>query len=252
MLLGDTHRNLEVLAEAFKAARAAECEEIIQLGDFGFGWSWLAIDDRLSVCRFSAAASILSEKTSVRCSFIDGNHENFDRLFELGLDERGRRQVAPGVYHLPRGHRFELDGCSFLACGGATSLDRAARQEGVSWWAAEALSAEDVAACGSEPVDVLLAHDMPVQCGIRRDRHQTGFGIPADMDWYRNRLRLGEVLEATRPAHVFHGHLHHRYDRHLPELACEVHGLGSDAGPIEQAAVIFDTSTAMLEAVRAA
>jgi predicted phosphodiesterase len=247
MLLGDTHRNAEFMTEAFKAARDRGCEQILQLGDFGFGWSWLSLDERLAVCKFSAIVSILSEKTGVACSFIDGNHENFDRLAEFDLDASGRREVAPNVFHLPRGHRFDLGGVSFLACGGATSLDRAGRVEGTSWWSAEALTTEDVSRCGSEPVDVLLAHDMPIQCGIRKDRHQTGYGMQVDMDWYLNRVRLGEVLEATTPAQVFHGHLHHRYDRALAAQGCVVHGLGSDAGPLGDAAVIFDSSTREIE-----
>ena len=246
-MLGDTHRNAEFMTEAFKAARDLECEQILQLGDFGFGWSWLSLDERLQVCKFSAIVSILSEKTGVACSFIDGNHENFDRLSELELDEHGRREVAPNVFHLPRGHRFELDGVSFLACGGATSLDRVGRTEGQSWWAAEAISHADVERCGTDPVDVLLCHDMPIQCGIRADRHQTGFGLQADMDWYANRVRVGEVLEATMPDLVFHGHLHHRYDRKLDRLGTSVHGLGSDASSLAEAALIFDTRLKAIE-----
>lgn len=247
LLLGDTHRNADFMTAAFKAARDQGCEQILQLGDFGFGWSWLSLDERLQVCKFSAIVSILSEKTGVACSFIDGNHENFDRLADLEINPEGRREVAPNVFHLPRGHRFELDGVSFLACGGATSLDRAGRVEGISWWAAEALQDDDVARCGSEPVEVLLSHDMPIQCGIRTDRHQSGFGMQADMDWYANRVRLGEVVDATRPTLLFHGHLHHRYDRELIGPDTVVHGLGSDAGALRDAAVIFDTSTRTIE-----
>ena len=247
LLLGDTHRNIDFMTEAFQAARAQECEQILQLGDFGFGWSWLKLDERLSVCKFSAVVAILSEKTGVACSFIDGNHENFDRLSELPLDDQGRREVAPGVFHLPRGHRFELGGTSFLACGGGTSLDRVGRVEGTSWWAAEAVTAHDVARCGTEPVDVLLVHDMPIQCGIREDRHQSGFGLSADMDWYRNRMRIGEVVENTNPSHVVHGHLHYRYDHRLTDPACEVHGLGSDAGPLQAAAIVLETKTLKFE-----
>ena len=251
LLLGDTHRNIDFMTEAFQAARDQKCEQILQLGDFGFGWSWLKLDEQLSVCKFSAVVSILSEKTGVSCSFIDGNHENFDKLSDLPLDEQGRREVAPGVFHLPRGHRFELGGTTFLACGGSTSLDKAGRVEGTSWWAAEAVTVEDVARCGTDPVDVLLVHDMPIQCGIREDRHQSGFGLGADMDWYRNRMRIGEVVENTRPSHGVHGHLHHRYHRRLSEPECEVHGQASDAGPLSEAAIIFETATGLFEELSA-
>jgi len=242
LLVGDTHRNASFLAEVFGAARRNECTQILQLGDFGFGWQWLRLTDTLAVCKFSAVASVLVEKTGIALSFIDGNHENFDKLHTLPLGADGRREVAPGVFHLPRGHRFELEGTTFLACGGATSLDRLGRTPSVSWWAAEALTLDDVAACGDGTVDVLLAHDLPLQCGLREDRPMSGFGLRADMDWYRNRMRLGEVVEATAPTWIFHGHLHHRYERDLrPEAASRVMGLASDKSPIELSTVVFDT-----------
>jgi len=242
LLVGDTHRNSTFLASAFAAAKRNECELIVQLGDFGFGWQWLPLTDTLAVCKFSAIASMLVEKTGIGLRFIDGNHENFDKLSLLPVGETGMREVAPGVFHLPRGMRFEIDGASFLALGGATSLDRLARTPSVSWWEAEAITTRDVEACGSETVDVLLTHDMPLQCGLRSDRAQSGFGIKADMDWYLNRLRVAEVVETVRPKWVFHGHLHHRYERDLrPELATTVLGLASDKSPLGLSSVVFDT-----------
>ena len=240
LLLGDTHRNARFLAVAFAAAERAGCERIIQLGDFGFGWQWLGLGENLEICKFSALASVMVERSGIELDFIDGNHENFDRLSSHPLRADGTQEVAPGVRHLPRGHRFELEGCRFLALGGATSLDRMARRRGVSWWEQEAITPAEVEACGQEPVDVLLAHDMPIECGIRADRHQSGYGLSADMDWYRNRMRVSEVLQATQPSWVFHGHLHHRYERDLrPDVDASVIGLASDRQGIDLSALVF-------------
>lgn len=69
----------------------------------------------------------LSEK-NFTLLFVDGNHENFDRLysdeFEI-VDFHGGRahRICENVYHLMRGYVFELCGKKFFAFGGASSHD---------------------------------------------------------------------------------------------------------------------------------
>lgn len=60
--------------------------------------------------------------------FVDGNHENFDRLysdeFEI-VDFHGGKahKIRDNVYHLMRGYVFDLCGKKFFAFGGASSHD---------------------------------------------------------------------------------------------------------------------------------
>lgn len=69
----------------------------------------------------------LSEK-NFTILFVDGNHENFDRLysdeFEI-VDFYGGKthRICENVYHLMRGYVFELCGKKFFAFGGASSHD---------------------------------------------------------------------------------------------------------------------------------
>lgn len=69
----------------------------------------------------------LSEK-NFTLLFVDGNHENFDRLysneFEI-VDFHGGKahRICENVYHLMRGYVFELCGKKFFAFGGASSHD---------------------------------------------------------------------------------------------------------------------------------
>ena len=69
----------------------------------------------------------LSEK-NFTLLFVDGNHENFDRLysdeFEI-VDFYGGKahRICENVYHLMRGYVFELCGKKFFAFGGASSHD---------------------------------------------------------------------------------------------------------------------------------
>ena len=60
--------------------------------------------------------------------FVDGNHENFDRLysgeFETVDFHGGRAQrIREHIYHLLRGHVFDFEGRSFWCFGGARSHD---------------------------------------------------------------------------------------------------------------------------------
>ena len=58
--------------------------------------------------------------------FVDGNHENFDRLGELPVHQcQGGKvhYIRPHVLHLMRGQVFEIGGVTFFTMGGAASHD---------------------------------------------------------------------------------------------------------------------------------
>lgn len=60
--------------------------------------------------------------------FVDGNHENFDRLYsdEFPIVEfHGGKahQIREHIFHLMRGYVFDFDGKKFFAFGGAGSHD---------------------------------------------------------------------------------------------------------------------------------
>lgn len=60
--------------------------------------------------------------------FVDGNHENFDRLYSDEfpiVDFHGGKahKIRDNIYHLMRGYVFEFDGKKFFCFGGASSHD---------------------------------------------------------------------------------------------------------------------------------
>ena len=58
--------------------------------------------------------------------FVDGNHENFDRLYAYPVEEwHGGKvhKIRPSVIHMMRGQVFEIDGKSIFTFGGASSHD---------------------------------------------------------------------------------------------------------------------------------
>jgi len=58
--------------------------------------------------------------------FVDGNHENFDRLYQMPVSDWTGGQVhfiRDSVIHLMRGHVFDIAGKRVFAMGGASSHD---------------------------------------------------------------------------------------------------------------------------------
>lgn len=118
----------------------------------------------------------LAEK-SFTLLFVDGNHENFDRLygdeFEV-IDFHGGKahKIRENIFHLMRGYVFKLCGKKFFAFGGASSHDiddgildpkdfdtteeliytanewvrerKMFRIKGVSWWSQELPTIEEM------------------------------------------------------------------------------------------------------------
>lgn len=80
--------------------------------------------------------------------FVDGNHERFDYWAEQPVEPwcSGRvqrlREGSP-VRRLMRGEVYEIDGMRVFTMGGATSVDRAFRVEGASWWPVELPDEDD-------------------------------------------------------------------------------------------------------------
>lgn len=66
------------------------------------------------------------ERKSFTTLFVDGNHENFDRLYSYPVEEwNGGKvhRIRPTVIHLMRGQVFTLEGKKIFAFGGARSHD---------------------------------------------------------------------------------------------------------------------------------
>lgn len=132
--------------------------------------------------------------------FVDGNHENFDRLYGTEfpvVDFHGGKahKIRDHIYHLMRGHVFDFDGKKFFAFGGASSHDisdgiierldfdsdeefvktvkdwyargRMFRVNHISWWRQELPSEEELAfglqtlIKNNDRVDFVVSHCCP-------------------------------------------------------------------------------------------
>ena len=208
LLVGDLHGNVPALRAAFKTAADYRASAIIQLGDFGFGWDI----DGARRCSFSFRAARYAETYGVPLYFLDGNHENFDRLEEIAIDPAtGLRPIFDGVTHLPRSSTLTIAGTRFRAFGGAYSVDIDHRTPHKSWWVQETVTDDDVErAIAAGPADVFVSHDVPAgtQDSAGLARKLSEWGPNAALNSLMNQERVRTALIASGARWAFHGHLH--------------------------------------------
>lgn len=142
--------------------------------------------------------------------FLDGNHEDFPLIatFMENLDENGMGIVRDRIRYLPRGFCWAWHNREWLALGGAVSVDKDIRTEGVNWWPDEEITMQQAVAVMSQgKTDVVLSHDCPS-------------GVPLTLPppaklWLtqldranRHRQRLQEIFDVIRPSYNLNGHYH--------------------------------------------
>jgi hypothetical protein len=203
--------------------------------------------------------------------FIAGNHDKISLLEKTcGLID-GFYQVRPNIWFSPNGTQWEFEGKSFLALGGAYSIDKKVRleseaalaeklyrnsskyrtdisegylraearsqTEGYYWFPEEEMTDEfvlqKVAQLQGTNIDVLLAHDKPLASN-------PGIELLPINECLPNQRRLQHAVRVLKPKLFVHGHLHVRY---TDEIRCgddgmftRVEGLGANEPNFNQLA----------------
>lgn len=200
-ITGDCHGDWSRFStEAFPEQKEMTRDDfVIVCGDFGL-WE----NDNTEKWWFKW----LSEKPFTLL-FVDGNHENFDRLYSDEFDivdyHGGKaHKIRENIYHLMRGHIFDLCGKKFFVFGGASSHDikdgilkkedypskrallndynrrtkrgELLRIDHISWWEQELPTEEEMAfglsnlAKSGNKIDYIVSHCCPQQisslCGF--------------------------------------------------------------------------------------
>ena len=84
-------------------------------------------------------------------------------LNALEEDENHMGYISEHIRHLKRGRCYNIDGKNILALGGADSVDKFRRTEGLSWWKEEAITDEDVSRVDNNIYyDYVLSHCCPL------------------------------------------------------------------------------------------
>jgi hypothetical protein len=207
-LVGDVHGNINVAVNAITALAARGITEVHFLGDFGFMWA----DNNAAQLTFKRLR--LALKTAGMTALVTGgNHENYDLLLAIVPDTQGIRWMRHNIGLLPRGWRSVTEtGVVTASLGGANSIDRFDRRPGYSWWEQEQITEKDLAALGSERVDVLLGHDSPMSAALhRRLLPSAKFWSPQGLrysDMGQQMFHRGFIAVSPRLAVGGHYHLH--------------------------------------------
>lgn len=237
LLAGDVHGDGNHLLYLYKMAEHFDADRVFALGDFGYFEHY--VDGK----EFLYEAQLMAEKFSKPLYWLDGNHENHLMLRQVYSDnvvDDGMWEIRPNVLHSPRGNRFTWDGVDFLTMGGAFSVDRSQRRVGKTFWFEETITPEEVAAAGTDKVDIVLSHDVPSGIDMLAIQVHRGFNYRNIPESERNRERVRQVVDAVRPDYLFHGHYHLNYMQQLKlhnahvvsvrGLACN--GMGPDSWTI--------------------
>ena len=209
-ITGDTHGFNDIDKLVLNKTLAALTEEdfLLITGDFGGIWDGGFHDE--DILKYYA------EKPYITL-FVDGNHENFDLLNAFPVEEwNGGKihRISDKVIHLMRGQIFTLEDRTFFTFGGAASIDKALREEGVSWWAAEEPSEEECAEAmenlekNGYLVDYIITHAAPESI-VRNEIHTRHRLLCTDCEAEKF---LDKVLKKTVYRRWFCGHYHFDMD----------------------------------------
>lgn len=235
MLAGDWHGNPRWGAACIRHAAEQGVDTIVHCGDFGW---WVECIDTHKFLRHLQQA--LAE-TGITLYWVDGNHEDHDKInewLEATDNQPWSDRRYPNIVHLPRGFRWEWWGQTWLALGGAHSVDRLNRTPGKSWWDAEHITEEQAArAIAGGKVDVMVTHDcpwgvdIPGICKNGVDLNPSAWPASEIASSNLHRKVLRRVCDAVRPSFLFHGHYHIHYAgllRYDDDEVTQIVGLADD------------------------
>jgi hypothetical protein len=164
---GDTHGTHDIQKlltfSKGKGKDLTKNDYVIILGDTGILWG----KDR----KHNAKMKRIFENFPWTTLIVDGNHDDHDQLQNLLMmpmfNDVVGEMFEDSVYHLKRGIVYHINGKKFWVMGGALSVDREYRTEGVNWWAGELLSKADedkgfvYLDVWDDKVDYILTHTCP-------------------------------------------------------------------------------------------
>lgn len=161
---GDTHGDHDIGKLTIKKwpqqRELTKSDNLIVCGDWG--GVWVNVYTRKENYRLN-----WYNNKSFTTLIVNGNHDNIPRLLtfpEVPMFGDVVRQVSDSIFYLQNGHIYTIEGETYFVMGGATSIDKQYRIEGISWWKEEIpdyatfqLGFDTLAKAGKK-VDYILSH----------------------------------------------------------------------------------------------
>lgn len=215
---GCWHARADLVRPAMQAARDAGASAIVHTGDFLYTYP--------SANKMLMEVERIAAEMDMFVIVVRGNHDD-PALYKKAVASTRRRnkgpdagegkgvadgfaRLSPHVLHAPNGLRWTWNGVTFVALGGAYSVDRPARIEGVSYWRDEVASPREIGAVKrGGHATVMITHDIPAGTHLPFP--------PTRPEWWdidgaeRHREALKGAVDAVRPDWIIGGHMHLRF-----------------------------------------
>ena len=204
--VGDLHCEFGMLNKLISSKRP---DIVLQCGDFGWWphmhnkfWDEDSVKVHDQYCIKAQGAKIY---------WCDGNHENHDDIAQRLKESEGPYEFAgTNVFYQPRGSILTLpDGRNVVFFGGAESIDKHMRREGVSWWRGELPTQRDyeefeinMTINCIEQSDIMITHTAPKCITEELGFHSGAKVLDPTVKFFDH------VLEKYRPKKWFFGHFH--------------------------------------------
>ncbi len=207
---GDTHGSLARFEDKKQMGVLMRGDYLIVCGDFGFIWDGGRREERM-------LNTLAKQKYTIL--FVDGCHENYDRLYQYPVREwnGGKvRFIKPNIIHLCRGQVFTIENRTIFTMGGGVSEDYEIRQSrGTRWWPEETPTTEEM----REAVNNLYKHDLMVDFIITHEppTHVKSLLVEGVIDIANAAtLFFDELSKQVKYKHWFFGFTHK--DKHISGL----------------------------------
>lgn len=159
-------------------------DNVIICGDYGGLWNYKPTGQTINSnpfddCWTTDELSLLEMYNNFPWTtlFVDGNHENFDRLETYDIEEWNGgevQKISDSVIHLMRGEVYEINGDTIFTFGGAMSTDRGPAYGDTDevihkyWWPQEICTCDEQDNAYynlrryNDKVDYIITHDCPM------------------------------------------------------------------------------------------
>ena len=183
---------------------------ILQCGDFGW-FPHLHDIAEINRKRWNQYGIIAPHTKIYWCP---GNHENWDSLDKISKDNDGMiHELSGNVFFCEFGAVLTLpEGETVLFVGGADSIDKYYRTEGVDWWRQETISESDFYKLPDKGIiDIVVSHTIPEYFIKEFPNEFPGTWLTKDLGLKfedPSCKALNQVFDRYKPAYWYSGHFH--------------------------------------------
>ena len=197
LFLGDHHGAWLQLSDILDAKKISDCY-LISVGDSGIGFT-----NKDKQQRINEKLNNKFKDRNIIFMATRGNHDDPDFF-------RGEDRVSLSNFELIEDYTIaEYGDKKIQFIGGATSIDRTARSEGISYWEGEVLNFERDKC---QEVDILVTHTAPSWCFPQQFNEMVYGWAREDAflieDLTDERAIMDEICKICKPRLHLYGHFH--------------------------------------------